>query len=32
VAERFERGEINEDEYQHRLDVLTGGRRPLVAP
>ena len=25
LAERFARGEINEDEYQHRLDLLTGG-------
>jgi putative membrane protein len=32
LAERFARGEINEDEYQHRLDLLTSGARPLAKP
>ena len=32
LAERFARGEINEDEYQHRLDLLTRGPRPLAKP
>jgi putative membrane protein len=28
LAERFARGEIDEREYRHRLDVLHSGRRP----
>ena len=32
LAERFARGEIDEDEYEHRLDVLTGGPRRLTKP
>lgn len=28
LADRFARGEIDEDEYRSRLEVLTGGRRP----
>jgi putative membrane protein len=32
LAERFARGEISEDEYQHRLEVLTTALRPLAKP
>ncbi len=32
LAERFARGDIDEDEYQQRRDVLTGGPRPLIRP
>ena len=32
LAERFARGEINKEEYEHGLDVLTGGPRPLAKP
>ena len=27
LAERYARGEIDDDEYRHRLDTLTGGAR-----
>jgi putative membrane protein len=30
LAERFARGEIDEQEYHHRVDVLRGGSRPLA--
>ena len=30
LADRFARGEIDEQEYHHRLDVLRGGSRPLA--
>ena len=30
LADRFSRGEIGEQEYHHRLDVLRGGSRPLT--
>jgi len=32
LAERFARGEIDEHEYHHRVDVLRGGSRPLAKP
>ena len=32
LAERFARGDIDEDEYQQRRDLLTGGPRPLIRP
>ncbi len=32
LAERFAQGEIDEQEYRQRLDVLRGGPRPLVKP
>jgi putative membrane protein len=32
LAERFARGEINEDEYQHRLEVLATALSPLAKP
>lgn len=32
LAERYARGEIDEDEYQRRLATLTGGPRRPVAP
>ena len=32
LAERFAHGEIDEQEYRQRLDVLRGGPRPLVKP
>ena len=31
-AQRFARGEIDEDEYRRRLDVLHSPRRPLAKP
>ena len=30
LAERFARGEIDEQEYHHRVEVLRGGSRPLA--
>jgi putative membrane protein len=30
LADRFARGEIDEQEYHQRLDVLRGGSRPLT--
>jgi putative membrane protein len=30
LADRFARGDIDEQEYQHRLDVLRGASRPLA--
>jgi putative membrane protein len=30
LAARFARGEIDEQEYHHRLDVLRSGSRPLA--
>lgn len=30
LADRFARGEIDEHEYQYRVDVLRGGPRPLA--
>ena len=30
LADRFARGEIDEHEYQHGVDVLRGGSRPLA--
>jgi putative membrane protein len=32
LAERFARGEIDEQEYQQRLDVLRGVPRPVAKP
>ena len=32
LADRYARGEIDEQEYHHRLDVLRGGSRPLTKP
>jgi putative membrane protein len=32
LAERFAHGQIDEQEYRQRLDVLRGGPRPLVKP
>jgi putative membrane protein len=32
LAERFARGEIDEQEYHQRLDVLRGASRPAVKP
>lgn len=32
LAERFAAGEIDEEEYRHRLDVLRGRHRPLAKP
>ena len=32
LAERFAHGQIDEQEYRERLDVLRGGPRPLVNP
>ena len=32
LAERFARGVINEEEYQHRLEVLATALRPLAKP
>ena len=29
LGERFARGEIDEEEYRHRLDVLAGRRTPI---
>lgn len=31
LAERFARGEIDEDEYRRRLDALRGSREPSAA-
>jgi uncharacterized membrane protein len=32
LAERFARGEIDEQEYHQRLNALRSGSRPLVKP
>lgn len=32
LAERYARGEIDDEEYRHRLDILHGGNRPANAP
>lgn len=32
LAERFARGEIDEQEYRQRLDALMAGPRPFIAP
>jgi len=32
LAERFAHGQIDEQEYQERRDILRGGPRPLMKP
>ncbi len=32
LAERFAHGQIDEQEYQERMDTLRGGPRPLIKP